>query len=52
MYNDLMKVSIIIPIYNSEKFIKESLNSLINQTFKNFELICDNNDSTDNTLIF
>ena len=44
------KISIIMPIYNSENFIKESLNSLINQTFKNFELICVNDGSTDNTL--
>ncbi len=44
------KISIIMPIYNSENYIKESLNSLINQTFKNFELICINDGSTDNTL--
>ena len=44
------KISIIMPIYNSENFIKESLNSLINQTFKNFELICVNDGSIDNTL--
>ena len=43
-------ISIIMPIYNSENFIKESLNSLINQTFKNFEIICVNDGSTDNTL--
>ena len=35
-------------IYNSENFIKESLNSLINQTFKNFEIICIDG-SIDNT---
>ena len=44
------KISIIIPIYNSENFIKLCLNSLINQTFKNFEIICINDGSTDNTL--
>ena len=43
-------ISIIMPIYNSENFIKESLNSLINQTFENFEIICVNDGSTDNTL--
>ena len=44
------KISIIMPIFNSENFIEECLNSLINQTFKNFELICVNDGSTDNTL--
>ena len=44
------KISVIIPIYNCEKFIKECLSSLIEQTFKNFEIICINDGSTDNTL--
>jgi glycosyltransferase involved in cell wall biosynthesis len=41
------KVSIIIPVYNVEKFIKRCLNSLINQTLKDIEIICINNGSTD-----
>ncbi len=44
------KISIIMPIFNSENFIEECLSSLINQIFKNFELICVNDGSTDNTL--
>ena len=44
------KISIIIPIYNSEEFLEECLNSLLMQTFKNFEIICINDGSTDNTL--
>ena len=44
------KISVIIPIYNCEKYIKECLSSLIEQTFKNFEIICINDGSTDNTL--
>ena len=44
------KISIIIPFYNSENFIKESLNSLIYQTFKNFEIICVNDGSSDNSI--
>ena len=44
------KISIIIPIYNSEEFIEECLNSLMKQTFKNFEIICINDGSTDNSL--
>ena len=50
-YNEINpKISIIIPIFNSENFIIECLNSLIYQTFKNFEIICVNDGSTDNTL--
>ena len=44
------KISIIIPVYNSEKVIEECLNSLLVQTFKDFEIICVNDGSTDNTL--
>ncbi len=44
------KISIIIPIFNSEEFINECLNSLIKQTFKNFEVICINDGSNDNSL--
>lgn len=34
-----MKVTIIIPVYNVEKYIRECLNSIINQTYKNIEII-------------
>lgn len=44
------KISVIIPIYNSEKFFAEALDSLINQTYKNLEIICINDGSTDNSL--
>lgn len=44
------KVSIIIPVYNAEKYISNILESLINQTLKEFEIICVNDGSTDNTL--
>ena len=43
------EVSIIIPCYNVEKFIKDCLESVINQTFKNIEIICINDGSTDST---
>ena len=44
------KISIIMPIFNSEKYIEECLSSLLKQTFKNFEIICINDGSIDNTL--
>ena len=45
-----IKFSIIIPAYNSEKFIKECLSSIFSQTYKNIEIIVVNDCSTDNTL--
>ena len=41
--------SIIIPIYNAEKYLIQSLNSIINQSFTDFELILVNDGSTDNS---
>lgn len=42
-------ISILMPAYNSEKFIDAGINSLINQTYKNWELLICNDFSTDNT---
>lgn len=44
------EISVIIPVYNNEKFLAKTLNSLFNQTFKNFELILINDGSTDSSL--
>lgn len=44
------KLSIIIPIYNTEKYLSKCLDSVINQSFKDFEIICIDNASTDNSL--
>ena len=41
------KVSILMTIYNHERYIKSAINSLINQKFKNWELIAIDNGSKD-----
>ena len=46
----MKKVSIIIPVYNSSEYLKECINSVINQTYKNLEIIIVNDKSTDNSL--
>ena len=45
-----MKLSIIMPIYNDEKLLLKSIDSVINQNIDDFELICINDGSTDNSL--
>lgn len=44
-----IKVSVIVPCYNVEKYLDDCLKSLINQTFKDYEIICVNDGSTDST---
>lgn len=44
------KVSIIIPVYNTEKYLKDCLNSVISQTLNDIEIICINDGSTDDSL--
>lgn len=46
----LKKVSIVIPSYNSEKTIKRTINSILNQTYPNFNIIIVDDCSTDNTV--
>ena len=41
------KVSVIVPVYNVEKYLKECLDSIQNQTLKDIEIICINDGSTD-----
>ncbi len=46
----MTKISIIVPVYNTEKFLEKCLNSLIKQTLKDIEIICINDGSIDNSL--
>jgi glycosyltransferase involved in cell wall biosynthesis len=43
-------VSICIPIYNGEKYIEETLNCVVNQTYSNLEIVISDNCSTDNSI--
>ena len=47
--NKNIKVSIIIPVYNVEQYLRQCLDSIIQQTFRDFECICINDCSTDNS---
>jgi glycosyltransferase involved in cell wall biosynthesis len=44
-----MKFTIIIPIYNAEKYLEQALKSVVNQTYSDWELICINDGSTDSS---
>lgn len=44
-----MKVSVIVPVYNVEDYLGRCLDSLINQTFRDYEIICINDCSPDNS---
>ena len=44
-----IKFSIVTPVYNASGFIKDTLDSIKNQTYKNYEVLVTNDGSTDNT---
>ena len=44
------RISVLIPVYNAHDFLDESINSLLNQTFPDFELVCVNDGSKDDSL--
>ena len=46
----MVKISVIIPVYNDEKHLKECLDSISNQTLDDIEIICINDGSTDSSL--
>lgn len=50
MENSKPLASIVIPVHNGEKYIKESIDSCLNQTYENIEIIVVNDSSTDSTL--
>lgn len=54
-YHDLIKtniaLSIIVPVYNTAQYLESCLNSLINQSLKNIEIICINDGSDDDSLL-
>ena len=46
----MISVSVVLPIYNMEKYLDCSLQSLLDQSLKNIEVICVNDGSKDNSL--
>ncbi len=47
---NLAKISVIVPVYNVEEYLRECLDSVVNQTLSDLEIICINDGSTDNSL--
>lgn len=45
-----IKISVIVPVYNVEKYIRQCLESIINQTYKNLEIIIVNDGTRDNSM--
>ena len=46
----MSKVSVIVPVYNVQDYLRECLDSIVNQTLKDIEIICVNDGSTDKSL--
>ena len=48
MKSEKVQLSVIVPVYNVEQYLKQCIDSILNQTFKNFELILVDDESPDN----
>ena len=48
--SDEIKVSVIIPVYNSEKYLEKCLDSIVSQTIQGLEVLCINDGSNDLSL--
>ena len=46
----MQKISVIMPIYNAEVYLKEALDSILEQTLADIEILCINDGSTDKSL--
>ena len=46
---DDYKITVLLSAYNAEKYVKEAIDSILDQTYKNFEIIISDDGSTDNT---
>ena len=46
----MVSISVVLPVYNVEEYLEECLDSIVNQTFTDLEIICVNDGSTDNSL--
>ena len=46
----MMKISVVIPVYNIEDYLSECLDSIVNQSLEDIEIICVNDGSTDGSL--
>ena len=46
----MVKISVIVPVYNCEDYLEESIRSILNQSFNDIEIICVDDGSTDDSL--
>ena len=45
-----LNISLIVPVYNAEQYLPKCLDSLVNQSYKDIEILCINDGSSDNSL--